>query len=145
VYALFIQQSCFVACFLAKPLLAFIICGENNSITCLQSIIGWWHQKAGVAEEVANMGPAIVSATVDIYQAIKRDLLPTPAKNHYTYNMRDLSKVFQGIAMVGVGVDTPEKMTRCASLPVKFCSHAQLNSYRAESRCCVPEPVCWRA
>ncbi|KAL0050690.1 hypothetical protein WJX82_005287 [Trebouxia sp. C0006] len=76
------------------------------------SIIGWWHQKAGVAEEVANMGPAIVSATVDIYQAIKRDLLPTPAKSHYTYNMRDLSKVFQGIAMVGVGVDTPEKMTR---------------------------------
>jgi len=62
------------------------------------------------------MGPAIVSATVDIYQAIKRDLLPTPAKSHYTYNMRDLSKVFQGIAMVGVGVDTPEKMTRCAVL-----------------------------
>ena len=78
----------------------------------LQSIIGWWHQKAGVAEEVASMGPAIVSATVDIYQSIKRDLLPTPAKSHYTYNMRDLSKVFQGIAMVGVGVDTPEKMTR---------------------------------
>jgi len=69
-----------------------------------------------VAEEVAKMGPAIVSATVDIYQAIKRDLLPTPAKSHYTYNMRDLSKVFQGIAMVGVGVDTPEKMTRCAVL-----------------------------
>ena len=62
------------------------------------------------------MGPAIVSATVDIYQAIKRDLLPTPAKSHYTYNMRDLSKVFQGIAMVGVGVDTPEKMTRSAML-----------------------------
>ncbi|KAA6419936.1 MAG: dynein heavy chain axonemal [Trebouxia sp. A1-2] len=76
------------------------------------SIIGWWHQKAGVAEEVASMGPAIVSATVDIYQAIKRDLLPTPAKSHYTYNMRDLSKVFQGIAMVGVDVDTPEKMAR---------------------------------
>ncbi|KAL3161683.1 hypothetical protein ABBQ38_008782 [Trebouxia sp. C0009 RCD-2024] len=76
------------------------------------NIIGWWHQKAGVAEEVASMGPAIVSATVDIYQAIKRDLLPTPAKSHYTYNMRDLSKVFQGISMVGVPVDTPEKMTR---------------------------------
>jgi len=65
-----------------------------------------------VAEDVASMGPAIVSATVDIYQAIKRDLLPTPARSHYTYNMRDLSKVFQGISMVGVGVDTPEKMTR---------------------------------
>ena len=68
------------------------------------------------------MGPAIVLATVDIYQAIKRDLLPTPAKSHYTYNMRDLSKVFQGIAMVGVGVDTPEKMTRCA---VRACGVLQ--------------------
>ena len=58
------------------------------------------------------MGPAIVTATVDIYQAIKKELLPTPAKSHYTYNMRDLSKVFQGISMVGVPVDTPEKMAR---------------------------------
>lgn len=58
------------------------------------------------------MGPAIVTATVDIYQAIKKELLPTPAKSHYTYNMRDLSKVFQGISSVGVPVDTPEKMAR---------------------------------
>ena len=62
------------------------------------------------------MGPAIVTATVDIYQAIKKELLPTPAKSHYTYNMRDLSKVFQGISMVGVPVDTPEKMARWALL-----------------------------
>ena len=81
-------------------------------LCCLQSIVSWWHHKASVAIEVASMGPAIVAATVDIYQAIKRDLLPTPAKSHYTYNMRDLSKVFQGISMVGVPVDTPEKMTR---------------------------------
>lgn len=90
-----------------------VSCSELSSLRCaVQNIIGWWHKKAGVAVEVASMGPAIVSATVDIYQAIKRDLLPTPAKSHYTYNMRDLSKVFQGIAMVGVPVDTPEKMTR---------------------------------
>ena len=79
---------------------------------CMQSIVGWWHQRAGVAAEVAAMGPAIVAATVDIYQAIRKELLPTPAKSHYTYNMRDLSKVFQGISMVGVPVDTPEKMAR---------------------------------
>ena len=58
------------------------------------------------------MGSAVVTATVDIYNAIRRALLPTPAKSHYTYNMRDLSKVLQGIAMIGTAVDTPQKMAR---------------------------------
>lgn len=37
----------------------------------------------------------VVAATIDIYNSIRSELLPTPAKSHYTYNMRDLSKVFQ--------------------------------------------------
>lgn len=42
-------------------------------------------------------GGALVKATVEMYNTIRRELLPTPAKSHYTYNMRDMSKVFQGI------------------------------------------------
>ncbi|CAM9920847.1 unnamed protein product [Laminaria digitata] len=37
----------------------------------------------------------IVAATVGMYNTILADLRPTPAKSHYTYNLRDLSKVFQ--------------------------------------------------
>ncbi|KAK9829119.1 hypothetical protein WJX72_004004 [[Myrmecia] bisecta] len=76
------------------------------------SIIGWWHRRAGVPEHVQSIGGAIVDATIDIYNAIRRELLPTPAKSHYTYNMRDLSKVFQGIHMVGTPIDDIRKMTR---------------------------------
>ena len=43
------------------------------------------------------MSSNIVAATIDIYDTIALNLLPTPAKSHYTFNLRDLSKVFQGM------------------------------------------------
>lgn len=46
---------------------------------------------------VKSVGDNLVNATVDIYQSISSGLLPTPAKSHYTFNLRDLSKVFQGV------------------------------------------------
>ena len=43
---------------------------------------------------------AIVKTTVDIYNAIRSELLPTPDKPHYVFNMRDLTRLFQGMLMV---------------------------------------------
>lgn len=39
----------------------------------------------------------IVRASVEIYEKTIKDFLPTPTKSHYTFNLRDLSKVVQGI------------------------------------------------
>lgn len=44
-----------------------------------------------------KFAPSIVKSSVDIYSKIRTELLPTPTKSHYTFNLRDLSKVFQGI------------------------------------------------
>ena len=40
----------------------------------------------------------LVSNTIYIYKETMKRFRPTPAKSHYTYNLRDVSKVFQGIA-----------------------------------------------
>ncbi|XP_050398729.1 dynein axonemal heavy chain 6 [Patella vulgata] len=47
---------------------------------------------------------AIVSAAVEMYFKMKTDLLPTPAKSHYVFNLRDLSKCVQGILQADPGV-----------------------------------------
>lgn len=35
----------------------------------------------------------IIKASVDIYKNVGIKLLPTPLKCHYTFNLRDLSKI----------------------------------------------------
>ena len=35
--------------------------------------------------------------TLKIYQTVMNKLKPTPNKSHYTFNLRDISKIFQGV------------------------------------------------
>jgi dynein heavy chain len=41
--------------------------------------------------------PSIIRASIDLYKRALKELRPTPSKCHYLFNLRDLSKVFQGM------------------------------------------------
>ncbi|KAF1335991.1 Dynein heavy chain, partial [Globisporangium splendens] len=47
-----------------------------------------------------QMVTPIVNASVQLYQRVELEMLPTLSKSHYTFNLRDLSKVFQGMLMI---------------------------------------------
>jgi dynein heavy chain len=51
---------------------------------------------------------AIVNATLSLYLMARAQFLPTPYKAHYIFNLRDVAKVIQGLAMVKpVSIQTP--------------------------------------
>ena len=52
----------------------------------------------------------MVDSTIEIYNRISTELLPTPTKSHYTFNLRDISKVFQGILLIKPGNCTEKEV-----------------------------------
>ena len=51
----------------------------------------------GFEVEVSNQIGKIVEATQCVYKNVEVKLKPTPIKSHYTFNLRDMSKIFQGV------------------------------------------------
>jgi len=55
---------------------------------------------AGFGDKIKGMSENAIDSTIEIYMRIQEELRATPAKFHYSFNLRDVSKVVQGICMV---------------------------------------------
>lgn len=73
---------------------------EETLTLIFESILGGFLNANLFNERIRRYQPSIaVSATIDLYTQITKQLLPIPAKFHYTFNLRDISKVFQGLLL----------------------------------------------
>ena len=48
-------------------------------------------------DEFKTLGDLMTRATLQIYETVVQRFLPTPTKIHYLFNLRDISRVFQGL------------------------------------------------
>ncbi|KNE71129.1 hypothetical protein AMAG_15798 [Allomyces macrogynus ATCC 38327] len=72
---------------------------DDPTLNKIFSVILDWHFKKGFQAAIQTLAGPIVEATRAVYRASMDSLLPTPTKSHYTFNLRDFSRVVQGILL----------------------------------------------
>ncbi|KAK2577836.1 hypothetical protein KPH14_001102, partial [Odynerus spinipes] len=85
---------------------------EDDVMIMIFSKIMLWHlDTRGFSKEFDPCIDEIVLATLNVYKQSLLNLLPTPAKCHYLFNLRDFSRVIQGILL-----SVPEAISTLSSM-----------------------------
>ena len=68
---------------------------DDDLVHIFEAILDWHLSTKGFPASACGLAPSLVGATLEVYAQSMAKLLPTPTKSHYTFNLRDVSKVFQ--------------------------------------------------
>ncbi|XP_033607299.1 dynein heavy chain 7, axonemal isoform X2 [Cryptotermes secundus] len=84
---------------------------DEIMIHIFSKIMLWHLDTRGFSKEFDPCIQQLVMASLDIYKKSRVYLLPTPAKSHYLFNLRDFSRVIQGVLL-----SVPEAMEDLISM-----------------------------
>lgn len=84
---------------------------EESLELIFKSIVNGFFIEQGFKTEIKLMATNVVEASIYVYIESSKVLRPTPTKSHYTFNLRDISKIVQGICMA-----TPKKVNTIETL-----------------------------
>ncbi|CAJ1084997.1 dynein heavy chain 12%2C axonemal [Xyrichtys novacula] len=73
---------------------------DDTMVRIFSSIVAFYLKNNEFTPEYFTIGSQIVTATMEVYKKAMENLLPTPAKSHYTFNLRDFSRVIQGCLLL---------------------------------------------
>lgn len=72
---------------------------DDVLITIFTTIVNWYFVTREFQDFFFTSIDYFVSGTLDVYKETRLHLLPTPAKCHYLFNLRDFSRVIQGVLL----------------------------------------------
>ncbi|XP_049866243.1 dynein axonemal heavy chain 7-like [Pectinophora gossypiella] len=72
---------------------------EDTLKVIFNRIMVWHIENRGFPRDFDSCIFQIVNGTLEVYKQCRLNLLPTPAKSHYTFNLRDFSRVILGVLL----------------------------------------------
>ncbi|XP_050489875.1 dynein axonemal heavy chain 7-like isoform X6 [Bombus huntii] len=105
---------------------------EDEVMTMIFSKIVLWHlDTRGFSKEFDPCIDEIVLGTLDVYKESLSNLLPTPAKCHYVFNLRDFSKVIQVYANEAAAIKAECDADLAEAMPILKRAQSALDTLTA--------------
>jgi dynein heavy chain, axonemal len=101
---------------------------EDSLLRIFTNVLEWLVHRMPLKfdPEILALREMTVRASIELFNSIKtsKNLLPTPAKSHYIFNLRDMGKIFLCIAKVS------PKITRTKDDFIRFWMHECLRVFQ---------------